>query len=107
MRTAIDVGGTFTDVVTWDGTRLVTGKVTTTRDQSEGVVAGLALHSGAGAGLVHGTTVATNAVLQRAGATTVLVTDAGFEDLIEIGIPGSRDASAAATSSSRPPCSNA
>ena len=85
MRTAIDVGGTFTDVVTWDGTRLVTGKVTTTRDQSEGVVAGLALHSGVGAGLVHGTTVATNAVLQRAGATTVLVTDAGFEDLIEIG----------------------
>ena len=84
MRTAIDVGGTFTDVVTWDGTRLITGKVTTTRDQSEGVVAGLALHSGAGAGLVHGTTVATNAVLQRAGATTVLVTDAGFEDLIEI-----------------------
>src|SRR3990172_2826737 len=38
-----------------------------------------------GGGLVHGTTVATNAVLQRAGATTVLVTDAGFEDLIEIG----------------------
>src|SRR3990170_3546327 len=85
MRTAIDVGGTFTDVVTWDGTRLVTGKVTTTRDQSEGVAPAPPLPSGAGAGLVHGTTVATNAVLQRAGATTVLVTDAGFEDLIEIG----------------------
>ena len=85
MRTAIDVGGTFTDVVTWDGERLRTGKVTTTPDQSEGVVSGLAAFSEPGASLVHGTTAATNAVLQRAGAKTVLVTDAGFEDLIEIG----------------------
>ena len=85
MRTAIDVGGTFTDVAAWDGAHLRTGKVTTTSDQSEGVIAGLAAHSRHGARLVHGTTAATNAVLQRSGARTILVTDAGFEDLIEIG----------------------
>ena len=85
MRTAVDVGGTFTDVVAWDGARLRTGKVTTTPDQSAGVIDGLDAFAAPGAGLVHGTTAATNAVLQRSGARTVLVTDAGFEDLVEIG----------------------
>ena len=85
MRTAVDVGGTFTDVVAWDGARLRTGKVTTTPDQSAGVIDGLDAFAAPGAGLVHGTTAATNAVLQRSGAKTVLITDAGFEDLVEIG----------------------
>jgi N-methylhydantoinase A len=84
-QTAIDVGGTFTDVVSWDGERLITAKVSTTPDQSDGVIAGIGAVTEGGTGLVHGTTVATNAVLQRAGATTALVTDEGFEDLIEIG----------------------
>jgi N-methylhydantoinase A len=86
MRAGIDVGGTFTDLALWDGTRLSTAKVPTTPDdQSEGVVAAVGAGGAAGSELVHGTTVATNALLERAGARTALVTDAGFEDLIEIG----------------------
>jgi len=80
----VDVGGTFTDVVAWDDARLRTAKVATTPDQSRGVLEGLSA-AGGGAGLLHGTTAATNALLERSGARTVLVTDAGFEDLLEIG----------------------
>lgn len=79
----VDVGGTFTDVVAWDGLELRVNKVPTTREQSEGVAAGI---EGAPHGLLlHGTTVATNALLEGKGATTVLITTAGFEDAIEIG----------------------
>lgn len=85
MHAAIDVGGTFTDIVVWNGTDLTTGKVPTTPDQSAGVVEALDRFASDGTRLVHGTTAATNAVLQRRGAKTALVTDAGFEDLIEIG----------------------
>ena len=85
MRVAVDVGGTFTDVVFWDGATLHTAKVSTTRDQSDGLVAGVEAVGATGVDLVHGTTAATNAVLQRSGARTAFVTDAGFEDLIEIG----------------------
>lgn len=85
MHAAIDVGGTFTDIVVWDGTNLTTGKVPTTPDQSVGVVEALDRFASDGTQLVHGTTAATNAVLQRRGARTALVADAGFEDLIEIG----------------------
>ncbi|HSM00857.1 MAG TPA: hydantoinase/oxoprolinase family protein [Acidimicrobiia bacterium] len=84
-HTAVDVGGTFTDVVVWDGTALVTGKVPTTPDQSLGVIEGVKRFATGETRLVHGTTAATNAVLQRSGARTALITDAGFEDLIEIG----------------------
>jgi N-methylhydantoinase A len=84
-HTAVDVGGTFTDVVAWDGTGLVTGKVPTTPDQSVGVIEGVERFATGGTRLIHGTTAATNAVLQRSGARTALVTDAQFEDLIEIG----------------------
>ncbi len=83
-HTGVDVGGTFTDVVAWEGGLLRTAKVLTTPDQSEGVMAGVAAAAGSG-DLLHGTTAATNALLERAGARTVLVTDAGFEDLLEIG----------------------
>jgi N-methylhydantoinase A len=82
----IDVGGTFTDLAAWDGSRLQTAKVPTTpEDQSKGVVEALRAGDLDRAGLVHGTTVATNALLERTGAATALVVDAGFEDLIEIG----------------------
>jgi N-methylhydantoinase A len=88
----VDVGGTFTDVVCWDGRRLRVGKLsTTTGDQSVGVAEGARqLLDGAQRGgdlprLLHGTTVATNALLERRGARTALVTDPGFEDVIEIG----------------------
>ena len=85
MHAAVDVGGTFTDIAVWDGDRLATGKVPTTADQSDGVVEGLRRFAGEGTHLIHGTTAATNAVIQRRGGRTALVTDAGFEHLIEIG----------------------
>jgi N-methylhydantoinase A len=85
METGVDVGGTFTDIVAWHEGRLVTGKVPTTGDQADGVLQGLATVSGRGGALRHGTTAATNALLERRGARTALVTDKGFEDLIEIG----------------------
>ena len=85
MRAAVDVGGTFTDVAYWDGTSLRTAKVSTTPDQSDGVLVSISAVDAGGADLVHGTTAATNAVVQRTGARTAFVTDAGFEDVIEIG----------------------
>ena len=88
-RTAlgVDVGGTFTDLAAWDGSRLRSGKVTSTPDQSEGVLSGASavLDGRVTERLLHGTTVATNALLERKGARTALVTTAGFADVIEIG----------------------
>lgn len=85
MHTGADVGGTFTDIAVWDGERLHTAKVSSTADQSEGVIAGIEAAGSPPGTLLHGTTVATNALLERKGARTVLVTDEGFEDLLEIG----------------------
>ncbi|HZD21843.1 MAG TPA: hydantoinase/oxoprolinase N-terminal domain-containing protein, partial [Acidimicrobiia bacterium] len=78
----VDVGGTFTDVVVVDEGRLVGKKVPTTADQSQGVVAAID-EPGAGV-FLHGTTVATNTLLEERGAEVTLLTDAGYEDLIEI-----------------------
>ncbi len=87
-RVGVDVGGTFTDLVRLAGDRLTVAKVpSTAADQSRGI--GVALER-AGvtvadlARFVHGTTVATNTVLERDGARTVLVTTAGFGDLLAI-----------------------
>ena len=87
MTLGVDVGGTFTDLAWWDGSRLHAAKTSTTADQSVGVESGARLLVGDARVplLVHGTTVATNALLERDGADTVLIVDAGFEDLIEIG----------------------
>lgn len=85
----VDVGGTFTDVValhTGQAPRAV--KVPTTpEDQSAGLVDGLqeAAPDTAVGHVAHGTTTATNAVLERTTARTVLVTTAGFRDLLVIG----------------------
>lgn len=93
MLIGVDVGGTFTDAVVAAGGRLITAKSPTTpHDQSEGVLAAvrLALRR-AGAqpadveAFAHGTTVATNALLEGNGARTVLVTTEGFEDVVELG----------------------
>ena len=86
MTIGVDVGGTFTDVVRWDGTRLTTAKLSTTHNQSKAVADGArqVLHLEEDELLLHGTTVATNALLERRGARVVLLTDGGFEDLIEI-----------------------
>ncbi len=86
MTIGVDVGGTFTDLASWDGSRLHVGKTSSTPDQSDGVVAGSAgLIAAPVDRMIHGTTVATNALLERAGARTALVTEEGFEDVIEIG----------------------
>ena len=85
MIVGVDVGGTFTDVVAWDGTALRTAKVPTTADQSEAVVSGVRRLTQRAERLLHGTTAATNALLQRTGARTLLVTTPGFEDVLEIG----------------------
>jgi len=81
----VDVGGTFTDVAAWDGRRLITGKTSTTSDQSDGVIAGAGNLVERSDLLLHGTTVATNALLERKGARTALITTDGFADVIEIG----------------------
>jgi N-methylhydantoinase A len=79
----VDVGGTFTDVVVYDGSDVTGFKVPTTPDQSEGVAG--SIDWAESDTFLHGTTVATNALLQEQGARVALVTDADFEDLIEIG----------------------
>lgn len=82
----IDVGGTFTDLVAWDGAGLLVGKVPSTpADQSVGVVAAADQLPAPPESVVHGTTVATNALLEHRGAKTALLTTAGFEDVIVIG----------------------
>ncbi len=85
MLLGVDVGGTFTDLVWWNGVGLASAKVPTTSDPSEGVLAGAARVEGAVESFVHGTTVATNALLERKGARTALVTTAGYADVLEIG----------------------
>jgi N-methylhydantoinase A len=83
----VDVGGTFTDLVALVDGRIVTAKVPSTpRDQSEGVMAAVrAAGVGDVAAFAHGMTVATNALLERRGARTALVTTEGFRDIVEIG----------------------
>src|SRR5687768_9841733 len=81
----VDVGGTFTDAVLLDGDRLVTAKVPTEAEQESSVLAAAAA---VGAGDVerfsHGTTIATNALLERKGARTAFVSTAGFEHLLHL-----------------------
>ncbi len=87
----VDVGGTFTDFLALDPERGVfrVAKVPSTpEDQSVGFIAGLSALDAdlaAVAALVHGTTVATNAVLERKGARCGLITTAGFRDVLELG----------------------
>jgi len=91
-RLAVDIGGTFTDIVLLDGERRFVAKVLTTPQAPETAVidgtrtvlsaAGLAF---ADIGvLVHGTTLATNAIIERKGARTALIATDGFRDVIEI-----------------------
>ncbi|GMQ93987.1 MAG: hydantoinase/oxoprolinase family protein [Acidimicrobiia bacterium] len=86
MMLGADVGGTFTDLVLVVGGKVVTAKLPTTQHQEGVIAAGIdELTDGSTVDVfVHGTTVATNALLERKGARTVLVTDSGFEDIIEI-----------------------
>ena len=93
-RIGVDVGGTFTDVVLAlpDGRIFVNKTTTTPTDPGEGVAIGIgAVLADAGldphdvAEIVHGTTVASNTILQKTGGRTGLLTTAGFRDVLEIG----------------------
>jgi len=97
QRIGVDVGGTFTDLVSVDDTGRVSlaKSVSTPEDPSIGVMDGLGLLAAEiGADLVglladtalivHGTTVATNALLERKGATVGMLTTAGHRDVIEM-----------------------
>jgi len=81
----VDVGGTFTDLVAWDGDQLATAKVSTTSQPAQGAIQAVASLDSVVERFIHGTTVATNALLERKGARTVLVGSDGFDDIIEIG----------------------
>ncbi len=92
VRIGVDVGGTFTDVALQRGeSAFVTTKVLTTRERpEEAILKGVAEVVERAAAdisevsqIIHGTTLATNAVIERSGARTALVTTAGFRDVIE------------------------
>jgi N-methylhydantoinase A len=92
-RLAIDIGGTFTDVVLElaDGTRVTTKLLTTCAHPGEAVLDGInAVMQQAGLSpadislIIHGTTLATNALIERSGATTALLTTAGHRDALEM-----------------------
>src|SRR5262245_30911487 len=92
-RLAVDIGGTFTDVVMQSGGRQWTTKVLTTpRAPEDGVLAAVrAILAEAKMAVdrvdlfILGTTLATNALIERKGAKTALITTAGFRDVVEIG----------------------
>jgi N-methylhydantoinase A len=100
-RLGVDIGGTFTDLVIVDerSGRLRVGKVLTTpKDPAHAVEQGIqTLLAEARVGpravraVAHGTTLATNALIERKGARTALLTTAGFRDAIEIGREGRYD----------------
>ncbi len=92
-RIGVDIGGTFTDVVLENGQMRHTAKVLTTpRAPEEGVAAGIrSVLADSGVTpdevslIIHGTTLATNALIERKGVTTALVTTEGFRDSVEMG----------------------
>ncbi|MCX7383074.1 MAG: hydantoinase/oxoprolinase family protein [Alphaproteobacteria bacterium] len=92
-RLAVDIGGTFTDLALEHGGRRTTIKVLTTQAAPEqGVITGTeAILSAAGVAasdiaiVLHGTTLATNAIIERKGARTALVTTLGFRDVLAMG----------------------
>ncbi len=105
MRIAFDTGGTFTDCVYLRGGRLEILKVPSTPQKpSEAIAHALdriqeSPVDMASLELVCGTTVGTNALLQRKGGSVTLVTTSGFEDVLEIGRQARRNAPAASTPS--------
>ena len=92
-RLAADIGGTFTDVVLEHAGRRHSAKVLTTpRAPEDGMLEGISrvledasLRAADIGVLIHGTTLATNALIERKGARTALVTTAGFRDVLEMG----------------------
>jgi N-methylhydantoinase A len=91
-RLGVDIGGTFTDVVLEAGSELTTVKVLTTHAAPEDAILDgigqVCAQAGVAPGVVtmiiHGTTLATNALIERRGAKTALITTKGFRDVIEM-----------------------
>ncbi|MCE8471899.1 methylhydantoinase, partial [Rhodovulum sulfidophilum] len=94
-RLGFDIGGTFTDFVLHEGTTgalTLHKRLTTPQDPSEAALAGLdeiLAMQGIGPGdlseIIHGTTLVTNAVIERTGARTGLIATEGFGDILEMG----------------------
>ncbi len=92
VRVGADIGGTFTDIVVEVGSALHSTKLLTTHTAPEqAIVEGIGLvlrQAGIAAGeidsIIHGTTLATNALIERRGARTALITTSGFRDVIEM-----------------------
>ncbi|MDE0097774.1 MAG: hydantoinase B/oxoprolinase family protein [Gammaproteobacteria bacterium] len=92
-RMGVDVGGTFTDIALSAGERIHTAKALTTPERPvEGVLEGIGyaldaagLDSAAFRSVIHGTTLATNALIERRGAKVGVITTDGFRDILEIG----------------------
>src|ERR1043166_5775886 len=92
---AVDIGGTFTDVVLLDAsgrTTVIEKVLTTAKEPAAGVMDGgrkALARAGVAARdvryVIHGTTLVTNALIERKGAPTALITTSGHEDAIEIG----------------------
>src|SRR5215217_4502526 len=81
----IDVGGTFTDAALFEDGELRMAKLPTSARPEESVVAAArAVRAGSVERFTHGTTIATNALLERKGARTAFVTTAGFEHLLHL-----------------------
>ncbi len=94
LRVGVDIGGTFTDLAILDETGIVAvGKTLTTHDEPAAAVEAVLRDTLAANDLspaqittvVHGTTLVTNALIERRGARTALLTTAGFRDIVEIG----------------------
>jgi N-methylhydantoinase A len=94
VQIGVDIGGTFTDIVALDARgRLTLAKVPSTpKDLLDGIAAAtttVLAHAGAKPAdverFIHGTTIATNAVLEQKGAVTAVLTTEGFEDVLELG----------------------
>ncbi len=87
LKVGIDTGGTFTDFILLDGKGIRTLKLLSTpANPAEAVIQGLRQLLGSDpCEILHGSTVATNALLERKGARTALITTRGFEDVLEIG----------------------
>jgi N-methylhydantoinase A len=86
IRIGVDTGGTFTDFVFEEDGQIRLFKIPSTpSDPSLAILQGLTQIRGKDFDVVHGTTVGTNALLQRRGARTALITTRGFEDVLAIG----------------------
>jgi N-methylhydantoinase A/oxoprolinase/acetone carboxylase beta subunit len=86
LRIGVDTGGTFTDLLLLDDSGLHVHKLRSTPDDpSRAILEGIRALTSEAAEITHGSTVATNALLERKGARVALITTAGFEDVLLIG----------------------